>query len=228
VTSTIGILACRSAAGGSRFSIGVDLGQRRDPSAVAVVERLRTSPQFDPATWSMCQPESEPRLVIRHLERIPLGTPYTEVAARIVHLARQPEIAGACRLVVDATGVGMPVLDMLRAAAPGCPIAPVLITGGQSARFDGKIWYVPKMELMARLQSLFESKQLAISGRLRESPALVRELLDIRTAHIPSGRARAGAEGANQHDDLAMAVALALWPKPAPLGGHQAHRLPGI
>ena len=38
---------------------------------------------------------------------------------------------GQCELVVDATGVGAPVVDMLRAAGLGCDISSVTITGGE-------------------------------------------------------------------------------------------------
>ncbi len=162
---------------------------------------------------------------MRHLERIPLGTPYTEVTARIVELARRPELAGRRRLLVDATGVGMPVVDMLRAAQPGCAITPIWITGGQAERFDGSVWHVPKLELMARLQALLESKRLRISRRLQEAGTLVRELMDVRSARRHSGRLRIGAEGAGEHDDLAMAVALAVWAGRKNEVGHRGMRL---
>jgi hypothetical protein len=57
----------------------------------------------------------------------------------------------------------MPVVDMLRAAQPGCRIAAVWITGGQGERFDGKVWHAPKLELLARLQTLLETKRLRIA-----------------------------------------------------------------
>jgi hypothetical protein len=207
------------------FSIGVDLGQRRDHSAVAVVERVsRVTERFDYVKWAACERESE-EWVVRHLERIPLGTPYTAVAERVVRLAQKPPVVGQCQLVVDATGVGMPVIDMLRASRPGCGLTAVLITGGHAERSDGSVWHVPKLELMARLQTLFEREQLRISRRLRESGRLVRELLDMRTARGKSGRVRVGADGAGEHDDLALAVALAVWPgRRAPVG-HQGKRI---
>jgi hypothetical protein len=68
----------------------------------------------------------------------------------------------------------------------------VLITGGQGERFDGKVWHVPKLDLLARLQGLLEQKRLRIARRM-------------------SGRLRVGADGAGEHDDLALAVALAVW-----------------
>ncbi|MGA7240805.1 MAG: hypothetical protein WBY44_34295 [Bryobacteraceae bacterium] len=102
------------------YSIGVDLGQRRDHSAIAVVEHVRHAARIAP--YSLYAPAPSPdEWIVRHLERLPLGTPYTVVVARIVELTRNPKLARGCRLIVDATGVGMPVVDMLRAAQPGLP-----------------------------------------------------------------------------------------------------------
>jgi DNA helicase TIP49 (TBP-interacting protein) len=38
-----------------------------------------------------------------------LGTPYPQVAERVVKIMRSAEMAGRCILVVDATGVGRPI-----------------------------------------------------------------------------------------------------------------------
>jgi hypothetical protein len=207
------------------FSIGVDLGQRRDHSAVAVVERVRRgAARFDFVNWVLREPEAE-EWVVRHLERIPLGTPYTAVVEHVARVAQRAPVAGKCQLVVDATGVGMPVVDMLRASRMGCGLTAVWITGGQAERFDGSVWHVPKLELMARLQSMFEREELRIARRLRESGTLVRELMDMRTARGASGRVRIGADGAGEHDDLALAVALAVWPQRRAAAGHQGKRI---
>jgi hypothetical protein len=211
------------------FSIGIDLGQRRDYSAVAVVERVRRAEQrCDAVQWAWRERDCADEWVVRHLERMPLGTPYTAVTGRIVELARNPKLRGERQLVVDATGVGMPVVDMLRAAQPGCGIAAVWITGGQGERFDGKVWHVPKLELLARLQTLLETKRLRIADRMREAGTLGRELLDIKSARRASGRLKVGAEGAGEHDDLALAVALAVWVGRRAAAGEQSRRLPGI
>jgi len=208
------------------FSIGVDLGQRRDFSAVAVVERVETVVfGFDHLHWMQTEEGKPDEWVVRHLERMALGTPYTAVTARVVELARHPAIRGNCRLVVDATGVGMPVVDMLRAARPGCEMAPVVITGGQGERFDRGVWHVPKVDLLARLQGLLEQKRLRIARRMRESGTLVRELTEIRGTRRASGRLRVGAEGAGEHDDLAVAVSLAVWMGRKGKVGEQRRRL---
>ena len=159
--------------------------------------------------------------VVRHLERMALGTPYTEVTARVAAMARDEKMRGNCRLVVDATGVGMPVVDMLRAARPGCAILPVWITGGEQERFDGAVWRVPKLDLLARLQALLETKRLRIARRMRETERLMRELMSMRTERRASGHLRVGAEGAGEHDDLALAV----WPGRKPRVGEQRARL---
>ena len=45
---------------------------------------------------------------VRHLERIPLGTTYPDVVARVRDLTRRPEVAGRATLVVDGTAVIVP------------------------------------------------------------------------------------------------------------------------
>ena len=59
------------------------------------------------------------KLRLRFLERLPLGTPYPDVVERVVKVTRAPELRDRCRVAVDGTGVGRPVLDLLRRARPG-------------------------------------------------------------------------------------------------------------
>jgi hypothetical protein len=210
------------------FYVGLDLGQRQDYSALAVVERRERGTRVAHLPWMERREDGEGTLVVRHLERMKLGTPYTQVVRRVVEVMRHGALGGPRRLVVDATGVGMPVVDMLRASRPGCEIAAVLITGGQGERFDGKVWHVPKLDLLARLQGLLEQKRLRISRRMRESGTLVRELTDMRSTRRASGRLRVGADGSGEHDDLALAVALAVWMGRKGKVGEQRRRLPGI
>src|SRR6266568_3031382 len=109
------------------FYIGLDLGKRLDCSALAVLERPETARGFDYLHWMQRNP-TEKALVVRYLERIQLGTPYTQVVTRLQQVNSRLRENGKCQLVVDATGVGMPVVDMLRAAKLDCTLTPVLIT----------------------------------------------------------------------------------------------------
>ncbi len=111
------------------LTMGVDVGQVADPTALVVADP--DGPAGNPAT----------RYLVRHLERLPLGTDYPVVALRIAQVA-----VGACsqahdqtgvgrRVVVylDQTGVGRPVADLVRRTVGGIPrvaLVAVTITGG--------------------------------------------------------------------------------------------------
>ena len=176
------------------YYLGLDLGQRRDPSAIAVVERGR-----------------DQRLLVRHLERIPLGTSYPRVVARVKSIVSLDELRGRCSVAADATGVGAPVMDMPRDARLGCEIASVTITSGEKESQPGQTWNVPKRDLIAGLQVLLERDQLRIAEKLRDSGPLMRELMNVRTRRKENGRERLGADGYGEHDDLVIALALGCW-----------------
>ncbi|MGA2713102.1 MAG: hypothetical protein ABSG41_08330 [Bryobacteraceae bacterium] len=203
------------------FYMGLDLGQRRDPSAIAVVERMDLARAYSGSVFHS--------LRVRHLERVPLGTPYPGVVARVREITRNCLFAGGrCALAVDGTGVGAPVVDMLRAARLGCDISPVTITAGDQQHRNGTAWSVPKRDLIAVVQVLLERNELKLARGLRELGALVRELTDMRSIQRPGGRVRLGADGCGEHDDLVIALALACWRARRGQIGFVMQRLPGI
>lgn len=181
------------------FFVGLDLGQKRDHTALVVVERIENRRAFMGTEFE--------RLVVRYVERMALGMPYPQVVERVREIVRCDELYhGRSTLTVDATGVGAPVIDMLNAARLGCPVMAVTITGGERA--SGQC--VPKQDLMAELLVLLENRKLTI-GKLREGPRLVKELGEVRAQVNASGRMRLGAERSGEHDDLVIALALACW-----------------
>lgn len=186
--------------------MGLDLGQRHDPTAVAVVERWDPAPnRFDWNTYlGLQEADPEPRFAVRHLERIALGTPYPDVVARVQDLTRRPEVAGELTLVVDGTGVGRAVVDLLRRAELGCDVVEVSITAGARAHLTKGCWYVPKEDLIGSLQVMVEQGRITLGPDVPETARLVDELMAMRM--------RAGGgwkDGA--HDDLALALCLACW-----------------
>lgn len=195
------------------FYLGLDLGQRHDPTAIAIVEKL----------------DLIRGLRLRHLERIPLGTPYPGVVARVRAICRNQELrSGRCALAVDGTGVGAPVVDMLRAAGLGCDISAVTITSGEHQHQNGAWWSVPKQDLLAVVQVLLERNELKMARGLNELAPLVRELTDMRSMRSANGRVRLGADGCGEHDDLAIALALACWRARRGQIGFVGQRLTGI
>jgi hypothetical protein len=193
------------------FAVGVDLGQARDFTAIAVVEG--------------CAP-----LRLRYLERVPLGTAYTEVVERLRRLSRSDVLAGRCRLFVDATGVGRGVLDLLRLPSPPCGLFPVVVTAGHRVSRVGGAFRIPKRSLILGLHALLVRSGLRISTGLQLAPALFAEMAALRIRLTPAGRVSFGTWRA-AHDDLLFAVALACWGaslQDTPPGLSRAPGTPGI
>ena len=191
-----------------RYFMGVDLGQKQDYTAIAVVERWEAAGEVDRWSWERVR---EVRHSLRHLERLALGTSYPEVVARVREVARSGALAGRCTVVADATGVGGPVIDMLRGAELGCELMAVTITGGERAsRSDGG-WKVPKRDLVVGLEAMLETGSLRIAAGLREGETFIKELTGMRVKVSAGRREQFGAWREGTHDDLVLAAALACW-----------------
>ncbi len=231
----------------SGYCLGLDLGKEQDYTAVAA---LQVAPGGNGGAVYQ----------LRHLERFKLRTPYHEIVARVGALMESPQLTTRVErtppshwdpvaiddwhrrpfherkpvLVVDATGVGGPVCDMLTVA--GIPYTGVLITGGEEeipptihttvewvARSgpggggskrerESPFWRVPKRDLVATVQVLLQGRRLRFAAGLPLVDVLQRELLNFQvkinpqTAHDSYGAWREGT-----HDDLVLAVALAAW-----------------
>ena len=174
------------------YVVGLDLGQSVDPTAIAVIRRLDYG-------------DDKPLFECGHLERLPLHIPYPSIIRHVKSLmARLPP----AELVVDKTGVGAPVVDLLWSAGLN-PIA-VSITAGDTVTNEGTNWHVPKLILVSRLQALLHDGRLKIQASLPDASALKRELADFRARVSDTGQWRFGArEGA--HDDLVLSLGIALW-----------------
>jgi len=198
------------------FYFGVDLGQKRDYTAIAVVEKENARLVNQSRVYGAMRPEPA-KLLVRRLERIPLGIPYPKMVEHIRSIAHEPGLAGRCALVVDATGLGVPVVDMLREPGTGCDITAVTITGGERVTRRGEMHFgVPRRDLLAGVRVAVEKGVLRVADRLEHAPTLVRELLALRYDE----------EGA-EHDDFVFAVALGCWraDRKSVWGGG---RLPGL
>jgi hypothetical protein len=181
----------------------LDLGQARDHSALAVVERAgETCPDGGGRPLS--------RYAVRHLRRWPLQTSYTAVAADLAGLVRTPPLRWPV-VVVDQTGVGRAVVDVLARSQLAAALERVVITGGRRASRDvDGAWRVPKRELVSCLQRLLRSRRLRVAA-LPERESLVRELLAFRVKVTAAAHETFGARRERDHDDLVLAVALATW-----------------
>jgi hypothetical protein len=174
----------------SVFYCGLDLGQYKDYSAWCVVERC---------------PGISPEYHVRSLKRFALGTRYPEIVKKVQIAARSSEIEPNL-LLVDNTGVGIAVSDLLRQARLN--FWPITITGGDKVTRDGRNVRVPKRDLVSALQVLFQTKRLKIASSLPEAQTLIEELSNFQVKISLAGH---DSYGEGTHDDLVLAVALACW-----------------
>jgi hypothetical protein len=171
----------------------------RDFTALALLER--TNPPVHGAAL---------QYAVRHLERLPLGTPYTEACTRVTALFATPPLANS-KLIVDQTTVGKPVLDLLRQAKMRAKINSVTITAGHKASWDDGGWLVPKKDLVGTLQILLQAQRIKVAPTLPEAQMLVQELMNFKSKVPTVASDVLGDWREGQHDDLVLAVAIAAW-----------------
>lgn len=208
-------------------TIGIDIGQSNDPTALAILE---TESRPEVGQWVE-------HYIARRLERLPLGTPYPKIAARlaaVVQGVRQQAVDQARRRAleetgresgtalasgalagagtpittyVDATGVGKPVLDMLDQA--GVSVIGVYFTHGDRRTEEGGRVTLGKAYLVSRLQALLQSGRLHLPDTA-EAKVLAKELLDYEIRVDQNANDQYGAFKVGTHDDLVTAVGLAV------------------
>jgi len=140
-------------------------------------------------------------------DRLSLGTPYPRVVSWVKSVAAG--LGDRLReIVVDASGVGSVVMDHLRKAEMGVQLVGVVITGeqacapGGSGRTSAGYLTLSRTELLMKLQMAVQGGKFRIDrARCREWEALRRELSTVRLESGPK----------KEQDDLAFALALAVW-----------------
>ncbi len=181
-----------------KFTLGLDLGQARDYTALVILERHGE--------------EAQAVYHARHLQRFPLGTPYPAIVSDVAEILRRPPLStGRARLAVDETGVGAPVVDLFRQAQLNAALHPIHITGGATINYDRGVEYVPKRDLVSVVQVALQTDRLKIAGALPEAQILVRELQNFQVKITEAANDTYGAWREGTHDDLVLAVALALY-----------------
>lgn len=218
----------RRVAGGERpirksrdFRLGVDLGQANDYTALVLLEWVSVThiigvnrPELgerghnDPETWTLAK-ETADEWHVRFVER--LRANYVDVTTRIQKALSSEALKGSeTSVIVDATGVGRPVIDMMR--ADGLDPVPVIITSGNSETREGRFWHVPKRDLVGTITALLGKGQLQIAGEVPFREILVSELANFRVKlNEDTGHETYGAWREREHDDLVLATALACW-----------------
>ncbi len=196
------------------YFVGLDLGQSADYTALAVVQTAYERNE---------QGQLVKRLHLRHLERYELRTSYTTIADAVVAVMRSQALntdeydprrhriaKPKVELLVDKTGVGRAVTDILKAR--GLRFTGIVIHGGETTHYSDGAYHVPKKDLVGALEVPFDTGRLKIAEGLRLWGVLREELQNFRrkqnpkTSHVSFEHWREG-----DHDDLVLACALACW-----------------
>lgn len=201
----------------SIFVLALDLGQAQDYSALVINEAIGTKKaitlqSIEPVT-GLPMPISRPveilpitEMRIRHIERFPLGTRYSSIAgfvAERLQACPQPR-----HLVVDETGVGIGVIEMLARLRP----IGITITGGNDATCPAPGKYrVPKRDLISPLQVRLQDGTLRIARSLPHADLLIKEMLAFRAKISASGHDTYEAWREAEHDDLVLAAGMSSW-----------------
>jgi len=193
------------------YHVGLDLGQASDYTAIAIVERDNDAGETDAA------------LRVRHLQRFALGTTYPAIVEAVASIVAS--LPDGARLAVDATGVGRPVVDLLKTAGLK-PIA-VTVTGGDAVTHEGQNWKIPKREIVAGVQVALQQGRLQIARALPEAETLIRELTSYKVTISEAGHDSYGAWRESIHDDLVFAVGLAVWSADKFGGGNRFYVVSG-
>jgi hypothetical protein len=181
-------------ASGEAFVIGCDLGQRVDFCAIAV----------DQVTGY----GGETRHAIRHLERfrsVDFPTIVERLRSVLASLGQ-----GSKTLALDATGIGGPFLDFVRAAHLPGSLVGITITSGSEARTERDQVWLPKPQLVGALALSLSTRRVTISATMRNSEALRRELEAFSVTMTAGGHQTMEAAGGG-HDDTVLALALCVW-----------------
>jgi hypothetical protein len=216
------------------FFVGLDLGQAADFTAVAVMEcteaKLIPPPPtsrdsfelsgIGDATGKSAVRSAVAKVTqetpigktyhIRFCERLEKGTAYPDIVRWISTLVTKLLTRAQVGLVVDATGVGRPIVDMFTQSGLKC--VPVNVTGGQNDNFGNGVWNVPKKDLVGAAKAMLGKKLLKIDDGLEHKDVLIREIenfrikINERTRHESYEAWRSA-----DHDDLVFALCLVAW-----------------
>jgi hypothetical protein len=115
-------------------------------------------------------------------------------------------------LVVDATGIGGPIVEMILGGDLDFDeVRAVVITSGHQVVVHPGTVSVPKRDLVAAIGRTAEEGRLRIAGDLTLASVLAQELRNFRVKLTAAGGDAYESVRQKDHDDLVLATALSVW-----------------
>jgi hypothetical protein len=203
-----------------RLGIGVDIGQKIDYSCLAVAQQVRVRVPPPPAQAGVYESGADLPAATAYdlyrfpwLERLPLGLSFNAIVDRLaatVAAVRAQATPTTLPILLDATGVGAPLLEWARAALPREQVIGATFTHGDKVEQVGRELRVGKAALVARLKVDIARGRVQFPAASPEAAGLVAELEHYELHIDPLGHEKYGAFATGAHDDMATAVGLAL------------------
>ena len=161
-----------------KYCLSVDLGSESDYTAITLLERIEKIRDDNIPYFNSRPIRDEPVIVVaelhlRHMERVPLKTPYPKIVQGIKAMVTHPDVVDNLALIVDQTGVGLPVMQMMYQAG----LAPIGITihAGEKTLVKDSSYGVPKRDIVTALLAAFQVKRFKMP-----SPAVLPIIKDFK------------------------------------------------
>lgn len=203
--------------------IGVDVGQKVDPTCICIVEAERVDRGLKRASGDTMQTVLQTQYTILSIFRLPLNTSYPVVGTRVADVACDARLRDRRRTVMlDSTGVGGPALDIIRAAlrerpdSTGVAVKPIIFAYGEN--YDRDRGRLGKAYMVSRLQALLQ-QTLIRAPDTAEVRAMLDELKVYEIRVDQDGKDTYGAFKTGTHDDMVTALGLACLEDPFNSGG---------
>ena len=193
---------------GTHFVAVACLGRTMQPTALAILEQ-------EVIDMQPFRKKRELRsLSLRHLHRFPLDAPLADIGAEaaklIASLEKDEQAKGGTDFLIDITGTGRPVGEVMRKS----DLDPIFVTitgGGKETETAPRDWNLSKNDLVGGLQVFFEDKRFRVAKEMPLVEKLVEELntFSLKQSTVRSNDPESWRE--RPDDDLVFAVAIAVW-----------------
>lgn len=190
--------------------IGVDVGQHHEASGIcAVVEERRVSSSLPNTYQNRFSRQRERHFVVKHLERVPSGTRYPDIAKRVgaVVLKAMEEVGSSGPLYVNATGLGKPIVDLLQSHSYSASIFTTYFTYGDRRTYERQEITLGKAYLVSRLQLLLQTDRLHLP-KTAQTELLAKELKNYQIHLDENANDRYGAIKVGSTDELVTALGM--------------------
>lgn len=133
---------------------------------------------------------------------------YTQLAARVDRIMEQDLLRDRTALLIDGNNIGSAVAEMFKHH----PIV-IMTHGGDavSVRDDPPGYNVPKRDLVAALQVVFQTGRIEIAKDLPYNEQLVKELQNFLMTVSGKGNDLYANLKDSIHDDMVLSLAIGLW-----------------